>query len=241
MTSEAGRAVAKYFKNDAEGNAANCEITALDSTEQHCFQSGRHEHRAARCAQSDRRPDRRRGVDLPSASGRENQEPGRQTSGGIAVSSLPIRTTILGVDFGRARIGMAVSDELGLLAHPVETIPATRRTPLERIAEIVREKECGKSGDRIASPHEWQHGRSGRRSARLRREIAEAASCEVVTWDERLTTIAANRALREGGRKTRDFAERRRSGRGADDPARISRRIAKRAGSRSGARVLPSD
>jgi len=35
------------------------------------------------------------------------------------MSSLPIRRRILGVDFGRARIGIAVSDELGMLAHPV--------------------------------------------------------------------------------------------------------------------------
>ena len=37
---------------------------------------------------------------------------------GIAMSRLPIRRRILGVDFGRARIGVAVSDELGMLAHP---------------------------------------------------------------------------------------------------------------------------
>ena len=53
--------------------------------------------------------------------------------------SLPIRRRILGVDFGRARIGIAVSDELGLLAHPVKTIPAARDAA-KRIGEIVREK-----------------------------------------------------------------------------------------------------
>ena len=47
---------------------------------------------------------------------------------------------ILALDFGRARIGVAISDELHLLAHPLETIPANRQ-PAARVAEIVREKK----------------------------------------------------------------------------------------------------
>ena len=44
------------------------------------------------------------------------------------MSALQIRRRILGIDLGRARIGVAVSDELGMLAHPVE--PSLRaRTP----------------------------------------------------------------------------------------------------------------
>ena len=47
---------------------------------------------------------------------------------------------ILGIDFGQSRIGLAVSDELRLLAHPLETIPAGKNA-VQRIAEIVREKK----------------------------------------------------------------------------------------------------
>ena len=47
---------------------------------------------------------------------------------------------ILGLDFGRARIGVAISDELQMLAHPLETIPANEE-PASRVAEIVREKQ----------------------------------------------------------------------------------------------------
>ena len=47
---------------------------------------------------------------------------------------------ILALDFGRARIGTAISDELRLLAHPLETIPANERAP-SRVAEIVRERK----------------------------------------------------------------------------------------------------
>ena len=51
------------------------------------------------------------------------------------MSDLQLRRRILGIDLGRARIGVAVSDELGMLAHPVETIPATAdaaRAPVSR-------------------------------------------------------------------------------------------------------------
>ena len=47
---------------------------------------------------------------------------------------------ILGLDLGRARIGAAISDELQLLAHPLETIPANELAA-SRIAEIVQEKK----------------------------------------------------------------------------------------------------
>ena len=46
---------------------------------------------------------------------------------------------ILALDFGRARIGVAISDELHLLAHPLETISANQQ-PAARVAEIVRDK-----------------------------------------------------------------------------------------------------
>jgi len=47
---------------------------------------------------------------------------------------------ILALDFGRARIGVAISDELQLLAHPLETIPTMER-PESRIAKIVGDKK----------------------------------------------------------------------------------------------------
>ena len=46
---------------------------------------------------------------------------------------------ILGVDFGRARIGLAISDELRLLAHPLATIPFGEDA-IGRIAELVQER-----------------------------------------------------------------------------------------------------
>lgn len=119
------------------------------------------------------------------------------------MSSMPIRRRILGVDFGRARIGIAVSDELGMLAHPVKTIPASREAA-RQIAEIVREKNAERVVVGLPRHMNGSVGESAGEALAFAEELRKLLPCEVVTWDERLTTIAANRALRDTGRKTRD-------------------------------------
>jgi putative holliday junction resolvase len=109
---------------------------------------------------------------------------------------------LLGVDLGEARTGLALSDELRLLAHPLETI-AHSANVLSRIKQIVSERnvECVVVGlPRHMSGALGKGAESARQFAeKLRAEI----SCEVVLWDERLSTQAAERALRESGKKTR--------------------------------------
>jgi putative pre-16S rRNA nuclease len=119
------------------------------------------------------------------------------------MSSLPIRRRILGVDFGRARIGVAVSDELGMLAHPVETVPATRDAA-KRVAEIAREKNAERVVIGLPRHMNGAAGESAEEALAFAEKLRGLLSCEVVTWDERLTTMAANRALREGGQKTKN-------------------------------------
>jgi putative Holliday junction resolvase len=118
------------------------------------------------------------------------------------VSGLTIRRRLLGVDFGRARIGIAVSDELGLLAHPVETIPAGAAAA-KRIDEIAREKNVERV---VLGLPRHMNGSLGDAAAEVldfAEKLRKLLPCDVVVWDERLTTTAANRALREGGRNTR--------------------------------------
>ena len=119
------------------------------------------------------------------------------------MSSLPIRRRILGVDFGRARIGVAVSDELGMLAHPVETIPASRDAA-KQIGEIVREKNAERVVIGLPRHMNGSVGEAAGEALAFAEKLRTVLSCEVVTWDERLTTMAANRALRDSGQKTRN-------------------------------------
>ena len=109
---------------------------------------------------------------------------------------------ILALDFGRARIGVAISDELQLLAHPLETIPANEQ-PAARVAEIVREKKIDHVVAGIPKRMNGQIGSAATEVLQFVEKLRAILPCPVVTWDERLTTVAAHRALRDAGKKTR--------------------------------------
>jgi putative pre-16S rRNA nuclease len=109
---------------------------------------------------------------------------------------------ILGLDLGRARIGVAISDELHLLAHPLETIPAHQK-PAARVAEIVRDKNVDHVVAGIPKRMDGQIGSAATEVLEFVEKLRAILPCPVVTWDERLTTVAAHRALRDAGKKTR--------------------------------------
>jgi putative Holliday junction resolvase len=109
----------------------------------------------------------------------------------------------LGIDTGDARIGLALSDELRMLAHPFESVPAGRGA-LERIAAVVREKTVDTV---VVGLPKNMNGTKG--PAAVKAEVfaefvrALVPEVKIVLWDERLTTVAAQRALHEAGRNTK--------------------------------------
>jgi putative Holliday junction resolvase len=109
---------------------------------------------------------------------------------------------ILALDFGRARIGVAISDELQLLAHPLETIPANQRAT-SRVVELVRERNVEHVVAGIPKRMNGQIGTAATEALEFVEKLRAVLPCPVVTWDERLTTVAAHRALRDAGKKTR--------------------------------------
>jgi len=109
---------------------------------------------------------------------------------------------ILGLDLGRARIGAAISDELQLLAHPLETIPANELAA-SRIAEIVQERKIDHVVTGMPRQMNGQLGAAATEVIHFVEKLRAVLPCPVVTWDERLTTVAAHRALRDAGKKTR--------------------------------------
>lgn len=110
---------------------------------------------------------------------------------------------VLGIDFGKSRIGVAISDELRLLAHPLETIPAGKKAT-ERIAQIVRERKIDSVVVGFPRNMDGTFGGAATETAKFVEELRAALPCEVTRWDERLTTMAAHRALRDAGKKTRE-------------------------------------
>jgi putative holliday junction resolvase len=113
-------------------------------------------------------------------------------------------TRALGIDVGEARIGLAISDELGMLAHPLETIRVKEvKDPHGYIATIIEKQQV--TAVIIGLPRNMD-GSYGPAAAKVR-AFAEKLSARIARpvqfWDERLTTVAAQRALHEAGRTAR--------------------------------------
>lgn len=117
------------------------------------------------------------------------------------MSDLRVQPRVLGIDLGQVRVGVAVSDELGLLAHPVETI--ARGEAAARIAQIAKEKNVSAIVIGVPRHMSGGTGESAQDALAFIEEIRPLVGCEIVTVDERLSTVAAHRALRDVGRKTR--------------------------------------
>src|SRR5512146_481033 len=106
-------------------------------------------------------------------------------------------TRILALDVGKRRIGLAVSDPLGITAQGLPNLVRTnKRTDLDALAQIVEERQIGLL--LVGNPINMS-GNEGRQSGWVR-EFAEAlerrTGVRVQLWDERLTTVEASRVLR---------------------------------------------
>lgn len=109
------------------------------------------------------------------------------------------RTRILAIDFGMKRLGLAVSDALGITAQGLPTLKRLGEDDLQRIQGIVEEYAAervlvGNPIGRDGGDTEMSR-RAGRFAEKLRRRL----TCPVELWDERLTTVEADRSLRESG------------------------------------------
>lgn len=110
----------------------------------------------------------------------------------------------MGIDYGTARIGVALSDELQMLAHPAETIAVAKTAdPAARIAALAREKNVERIVVGLPRHMNGSVGVSAQEASSFAEKIKALVPCEVRTWDERLSTIAAHRALREAGKSSR--------------------------------------
>lgn len=108
----------------------------------------------------------------------------------------------LGVDVGKARVGVARSDPDGLLATPVETVPRGDDS-VARVAELV--SEIGAIEVLVGLPISLRGGdtASTTDARAFAREVAAAIEVPVRLIDERLSTVSAQAALRQSGRSQR--------------------------------------
>lgn len=113
----------------------------------------------------------------------------------------------LGIDFGKARIGLAISDDIGLLAHPLETVPAhDREGSIERIVEIVRLREIEDVVIGLPLHVNGEEGKAVRGVRRFSEQLREKLP-ESIRWhevDERFTTQVAMEKLHQAGRNEKN-------------------------------------
>ena len=116
----------------------------------------------------------------------------------------------MGIDLGEARVGVAVADTLGMLAHPRETIrraaekgAAADKAVLARIAELVRKENVGIIILGLPRNMDGSEGPAAAKARAFADGLRTATACEVRLLDERLTTVAAQKALHAGGRNVK--------------------------------------
>jgi putative Holliday junction resolvase len=106
---------------------------------------------------------------------------------------------ILAIDHGTRRMGIAVSDELKLIAQPLEYVPATPLAAFfERLKAIVAEKQVELILVGMPRNMDGTYGPAAEKVREFVLALNQAIPVPVKTWDERLTSVQANRLLIEG-------------------------------------------
>ena len=148
---------------------------------------------------------------------------------------------VMGLDLGSKTIGVAVSDALGWTAQGIKTIQwngSDITSAEQELTEIIKTHEVTKTVIGFPKNMNGTIGERGEFSQTFKVYFEDAFGMETVLWDERLTTMAAERVLLEAdmSRKKRKKAkkgERKRPGEGQDDTEQESSvRVRMRSGQR---------
>ena len=107
----------------------------------------------------------------------------------------------LGLDLGTKRIGVAVSDSEGLLATPIEVIFRQKDARKDYLAVVELVKEWEVNIVVVGMPYslDGQEGPMAQKTLEEVKSLSDIIPVPVVTYDERLTTVTAERSLREQG------------------------------------------
>ena len=113
-------------------------------------------------------------------------------------ASLPAHRAQMGLDLGDKTVGVAVSDLMGTVATPLETVRRKKFTvDAARLLEIIKDRDIG--GIVLGLPRNMD-GTEGPRCQKTRafaRNLSRLTELQIGFWDERLSTVAAERALLE--------------------------------------------
>ena len=106
---------------------------------------------------------------------------------------------VLGVDYGHKRIGLALSDESGTIAQPLDYIDGGAIATVSReLAQLCADREVGKIVVGVPLRLDGKPSEQTERTLAFIAGLRRATTIPVVPWDERLTSVQAERALLEG-------------------------------------------
>ena len=110
---------------------------------------------------------------------------------------------IMGLDYGTKTVGVAVSDPLGITAQAVETITRKEENKMRKTCARIEAliAEYGVERIVLGFPKHMNNdiGERAEKALEFRDMLARRTGLEVVMWDERLTTVSAERTLMESG------------------------------------------
>ena len=114
----------------------------------------------------------------------------------------------MGLDFGSKTVGVAISDALFVTAQGIEIVRREQenklRRTLARIEELVREYEVEKIVLGLPKNMDGSIGERAEKTLEFKAMLERRTGLEVVMWDERLTTVAADRLMMEAGVRRED-------------------------------------
>lgn len=110
---------------------------------------------------------------------------------------------VLGIDHGEARIGLAITDPVGIMAHPLETIHVKTTEPIERIQTLVRERQVKQIVLGLPIRMDGTEGTAAEKIRRFGDELSENIDLPLHYIDESLTTVAAAEKLHQAGKNAK--------------------------------------
>ena len=117
---------------------------------------------------------------------------------------------ILALDLGRRRVGVAISDPGGRIAHPLAQIEVRgRRDLVAAVARLVAEHGAERVVVGMPLLESGERGEQARRTEAAAAALREALPVPVTAWDERFSTSEAEEALKSGGLRPRERKARR--------------------------------
>lgn len=106
---------------------------------------------------------------------------------------------IMGLDVGDKTIGVAVSDLIGLTAQGIKTIKRVgKKKDIEALKEIIKERQVNKIVSGLPKNMNGTLGPQGEKVIKFCELLEEETGIKIEYWDERLSTVAAERTLIQG-------------------------------------------